>query len=117
MMSLRRQRSLSALSGVLFVALFLAALIYSSVSAGETYPSPFGPAAEIQRYFSEHRATVQTFSLLQAVAAIALLGFAAAVAAAVRRAADEPDLLSELTLGGACWRRPPSCCRRSARGC
>lgn len=100
MTSTARQRNPWALSGVLFVALFLAALIYSSVSAGETYPSPFGPAAEIQRYFTEHRGTVQAFSLLQAIAAIALLGFAVALAASVRRAADEAGVLSGLTLGG-----------------
>ena len=93
-------RNLWALSGVLFVALFVAGLVFGNVLSPEPYPSPFAPSAEIESYFTESGAAVRALGVLQILAAISLLGFAACVAAFVRRAAGEGSALSGLALGG-----------------
>jgi len=96
----RTERRPWALSGVLFVALFMAGLILSGVLGSETYPSPFGPSAEIERYFTASRDAVRMLSFFHALAAIALVSFVAHLAAAVRRTGDETAVLSGLVLGG-----------------
>lgn len=93
-------RNLWALSGVLFVALFVAGLVFGNVLSPEPYPSPFAPSPEIESYFTESGAAVRALGVLQILAAISLLGFAACVAAFVRRAAGEGSALSGLALGG-----------------
>ena len=89
-----------ALSGVFFVALFIAGLVLSGVLAPAPYPLPGASSAEIMRYFSEGRTAVLTLGFLQALSAISLIVFAACVAAFVRGTASGTRTLSWLTLGG-----------------
>jgi hypothetical protein len=89
-----------ALSGVFFVALFIAGLVLSGVLAPAPYPLPGASSAEIVRYFSEGRTAVFMLGFLQALSAISLFVFAACVAAFVRRTATETRTLSGLTLAG-----------------
>jgi hypothetical protein len=89
-----------ALSGVFFVALFIAGLVLSGVLAPAPYPLPGASSAEIVRYFSEGRTAILTLGFLQALSAMSLFVFAACVAAFVRRTASGTRTLSWLTLGG-----------------
>ena len=62
-----------------FVALFLASLIVSSVIAGHTFPSPFAAGGRIQAYFAAERDAVRIGAALQFASAIPLAVFACAV--------------------------------------
>jgi hypothetical protein len=89
-----------ALSGVFFVALFIAGLVLSGMLAPAPYPLPGASSAEIELYFSEGRIAVLMLGFLQGLSAISLFVFAACVAAFVRGTASGTRTLSELTLGG-----------------
>jgi hypothetical protein len=89
-----------ALSGVFFVALFIAGLLLSGMLAPAPYPLPGVSSAEIVRYFSEGRIAVLMLGFLQGLSAISLFVFAACVAAFVRGTATGTRTLSGLTLGG-----------------
>lgn len=70
---------------VVFTSLFLGSLVISVVMAhGATFPSPFGPAADIQAYFRHHRDAVQVSAFLQFGAAIPLAVYAATASARLR---------------------------------
>jgi len=64
-----------------FVALFVASLVVSSVLAGGAFPSPFSDAGGIQAYFAGQRDAVRVGSVLQFAAAVPLAVLAAAVQA------------------------------------
>jgi hypothetical protein len=89
-----------ALSGVFFVAFFIAGLVLSVALAPAPYPLPGASSAEIVRYFSESRTAVLMLGFLQALSAISLFVFAACVAAFLRGTASGTRTLSGLILGG-----------------
>jgi hypothetical protein len=64
-----------ALSGVFFVAFFIAGLVLSGVLAPAPYPLPGTSSAEIVRYFTEGRTAVVTLGFLQGLSAVALFAF------------------------------------------
>ena len=96
---LKRHGNLGALSGVLFVAFFVASLVLGGVLASSPLPMPDAPAAEVARYYSHNRTAVLVSSSLQAFSAVSLFVFAPCVAAFVRRAGGT-SALPGLTLGG-----------------
>jgi hypothetical protein len=85
-----------ALSGVFFVAFFIAGLVLSGVLAPAPYPLPGTSSAEIVRYFTEGRTAVVTLGFLQGLSAVALFAFPAFV----RRTVPGTRTLPGLTLGG-----------------
>lgn len=84
-------------AGVLFVVLFLAGLVVSETGSG-AFPSPFSDAAAIQKFFTENHDTMLLLSVLEAFAAVALLAFAAALAAYGRQAAGLDSPLPAMAL-------------------
>lgn len=89
----QRRRNPLALSGVLFVAFFIASLVLSGVLASAPLPMPDAPATETARYFADSQAAVLVSGLLQALSATSLLVFA-------RRTAGEGSVLAGTTLVG-----------------
>lgn len=89
-----------ALSGILAVALSLAGLILAGALTSGAYPTPASPTAELARFFAENRTAVRVLVVCQALAAVALLVFAASVAAAVQRTPDGAGAPAGLTLSG-----------------
>jgi hypothetical protein len=85
-----------ALSGVLFVALFLVSITVPGMLAPGQSAMPDSPINDLTAF----QAKMQLVSLLQATVAIPLLAFAVDLAAAVRKASDESSTLAWLTLGG-----------------
>jgi hypothetical protein len=70
---------------VIYVLLFAASIIIPTVMAnGQHYPSPFGPAEQASRYFTQHANAVQLAALLQFGSAIPLGIFAASVTSRVQ---------------------------------
>jgi hypothetical protein len=82
---------LGALGGLGFVVMFLASLIVPGVAATAAYPRPDADVDEVQAYFAENTGVVGGLSLMQAAAAMLLIVFTGAVAAAVRRCLDRPS--------------------------
>lgn len=100
MTNLRTHGMLAGASGVIFVALFGASFVVGNILAPYPFPSPFGSAAKIERFVVESQTEVRVLSVLHSLAAIALLTFAAGIAAFVRREMDEHDALPGLALAG-----------------
>ena len=96
----KRQAMVAAACGVGFLALFGAGFFALNVVASDYYPSPFDAAADIQRYVAENRDELRVVGFFYALAAIALLGFAAFLSALVGRSAGEMGALPALVLGG-----------------
>lgn len=89
-----------ALSGIAFVGLFVLALVLQGVLASGTYPSPYESSDTITSWVSNSHDALRAQSILQSLAALALIPFTAAVASYLRRNGDEGGALSGLTLGG-----------------
>jgi hypothetical protein len=71
---------------IVFAAHFLAGIVISTAMAGgDTFPAPFGPAADILAYFRDHQDAVRVNAFLQFAAAIPLAIYAATVAARLNR--------------------------------
>lgn len=101
MMATSRYGGLSALSGVVFLALFAVGFGVSNLLASEPYPSPFDSLEAIEGFVRDNRPELRLLAFLYSLAAVALLGFTASVAAFVRRTGEEARALSALALGGA----------------
>jgi hypothetical protein len=70
---------------VVYVALFIASIVVPTViSGGDHFPSPFGPADQVARYFGEHAGAVQLAAFLQLGSAIPLGIFAASASSRVQ---------------------------------
>ncbi|WP_331727834.1 hypothetical protein [Streptomyces sp. NBC_00158] len=71
---------------VVFTALFLAGLVLSTLLAdGDTFPSPFGPAATATAYFRDHSGAVRASGALQFAASVPLAIYAATVSARLHK--------------------------------
>jgi hypothetical protein len=70
--------------GWLYVVLFLVGLIGSSAIGSAVYPSPYDDASKIQSYFADNHDAVVLMGVTQVAAALALVVFAAGIAALVR---------------------------------
>lgn len=80
----RRRKDPWALSGVLFVALFIWGLILGGVLSSAPFPMPGAPPQEVTRYYDANRTAVLAGGSLQALSALALLSFALRVTASAR---------------------------------
>ncbi|HEX2030849.1 MAG TPA: hypothetical protein VHL78_05545 [Actinomycetota bacterium] len=69
-------------------------------SVTEGYPSPFGPAAEIERFFAENREEVRALSATLALMALSLLVFSASIVRALREVVSGRGLALTVALGG-----------------
>ncbi len=96
----RERKNLRALSGVLFVAFFIASLVLGGVLASTSLPIPGAPAAEVARYYNDSRTAVLVTSTLQALSAVSLIVFVACVAAFVRWPTGETGALPHMAFGG-----------------
>ncbi|GAA1687898.1 DUF4386 family protein [Fodinicola feengrottensis] len=70
--------------GIVFVVLFLAGLIGSTVVAGTTFPSPFDAPSRILGYFTQHQSATLLVGFFQFAAAVPLMLFTATVYARLR---------------------------------
>ena len=91
----RNALRLVPLAGVLFVVL----TIVSFVIAGEP-PDADDSVREVIEYYDDHEAATMVGSVLEALAAVALLFFAASLRRAIRRREDGAGVLSVVALGG-----------------
>jgi hypothetical protein len=96
----KRQGMIAAACGFGFLALFAIGFVVLNLVASDFYPSPFDDAAKIERYFAENRSEARTVAFFYAVAAVALLCFAAYLADLARRSEGEMGALPGLALGG-----------------
>jgi hypothetical protein len=88
---------LAPLSGLLFLALLVAAFIVS----GEEFPAPDEGAAEAAEYWRSDDERLMIGALLSALAAVPLLWFAGSLRAALRESEGAPGRLSAVAFGGA----------------
>jgi hypothetical protein len=70
--------------GIVFVVLFLAGLIGSTLAAGTTFPSPFDSQSRILDYFTQHQTATLLTAFFQFAAAVPLILFAATIYARLR---------------------------------
>jgi hypothetical protein len=91
-----RHSTILALSGVLFVALFLVSVIVPAMLAPGESAMPDAPINDLTAFQTK----MQLVGLLQAAATIPLLTFVVCLATAVRQTTDESSILPWLTLGG-----------------
>jgi hypothetical protein len=91
-----RHSTFLALSGVLFVALFLVSVSVPGMLAPGESAMPDAPINDLTTFQTK----MQLVGLLQAAATIPLLTFVVCLATAVRQTTDEWSILPGLTLGG-----------------
>jgi hypothetical protein len=96
-MSDRRTRlaELAPLTGVLFVVLTVVALLL-----GGEAPDPDEPIREVVDYWVDNESAAIAGSVLEALAAVALIFFAATVRRAIRRREDGSGVLSVAAMAG-----------------
>ena len=82
-------------TGLLFFALFLAGILASG-----SFPAAGAPIDELREYVAGNRAHIHTLSLLHALAALALVSFAAYVRAFIRRSGADAELSTLAFSGG-----------------
>ena len=99
-MAHREWKNLWALSGLLFVALFVSGLILGGVLSSAPFPMPGAPPSEVARYYDENRTAVQAAGLLQILSSLALLVFAFRLSTFLRSVVGEQGTLLRLTSGG-----------------
>jgi hypothetical protein len=83
------------LAGLVFVVLALVSLFV----AGEP-PDADDSVREVVEYYDDHEAAIIVGSVLEGLAAVALLFFAASLRRAIRREEDGPGVLSVVALAG-----------------
>ncbi len=88
-----------ALSGLLFVALFIVGLVLVGVLATSPFPMPNAPVAQTADFYEETAAALLAGGVLQVLSAVALLVFARYVAVFVSRVADGGDGLARTVSG------------------
>ena len=93
---------MSAATGLLFVSLFAAGLVFADVAASPPFYEVFpeGSSQEIHAYLGENRLAVRALSLSHFLAAIALVAFSASVRHIVTRREEGPGFLPALAFGG-----------------
>lgn len=69
------------LLAVIFVGLFVAGLVVSTVLGGGSYPSPFGDAGPILSYFNQQHSAVRASGFFQFASAVPLAIYAATASA------------------------------------
>jgi hypothetical protein len=91
----------TALNGLLYVGLFMAGLVIPGLSGNikGAYPTPWSDPGQIHAFYLANQSFSVAASSLQAVAAIALLAFAAVLAARIGKLAFG-DIPSRMTLAG-----------------
>ena len=92
---LTRRGALVPLTGVVFVVL----TVVSFVMAGEP-PDADAPAAEVVDFWADKDAVSMVGALIEALAAVALIFFAATVSRAIRRPNNDAGVLSLAALAG-----------------
>ena len=90
-----RGGALAPLTGVLFVVLTVVALIL-----GGEPPDPDDPIREVVEYWVDNDTALIIGSVLEGLAAVALIFFAATVRRALRRGEDGAGVLSVAAMGG-----------------
>jgi hypothetical protein len=90
-MAPRLRKNPWALSGVLFVVLFIWGLVLGGILSSDPFPMPGAPAPEVARYYSDNGTAVLASGLLQALSSLSLLVFAFHVTTFVRRTAAHSD--------------------------
>lgn len=94
-----RRGRLLALSGLLFVAYFIAGLVLGGVLATSPFPMPDAPTAQTAGYYRDNVTALAVGGVFQGLSAIALLVFVRCVAAFAGRVTGEKDALSRPVLG------------------
>lgn len=89
-----------ALSGVLFVVLFIWGLVLGGILSSDPFPMPGAPATEIARYYSDNGTAVLASGLLQVLSSLSLLVFAFHVTHFLGRTAGQRDTPSGTLLAG-----------------
>lgn len=80
-----------ALSGVLFVVLFIWGLVLGGILSSDPFPMPGAHAIEIARYYSDNGTAVLASGLLQVLSSLSLLVFAFHVTHFLGRTAGHRD--------------------------
>jgi hypothetical protein len=90
-----------AASGALAVVLFGCGLLFGDILGSGNYPALDAPAGEVRRYFLENRAEVHALAFFHALAAVALLCFAAFASSRIRAAGPRGAVSFAALAGGA----------------
>jgi len=89
-----------AASGVLTVVLFACGLLFGDLLGNSNYPALDATAAHVRAYFAQNATEVRALSFFHALAAVALVAFAAYVHAHLRRHSSAPSGLAAFALAG-----------------
>src|SRR5436190_8670477 len=101
--SLRGQQYFGAVSGLLFVVVWIASLVLPGrlAPAGVPFPNPITSTSEqILNYYAHAQSAGLIASMLQLTATLPLLGFCAYIAIVLRRMVGSASVLTWLNFGG-----------------